>query len=79
MVENAKLKNDIEELKKQLLEKEKKRGGMLSLVPSKDFHIADQMFVCLFQKTLMLLSFRFTYRSGCVCLTFEHLMSVVAH
>uniref|UniRef100_A0A3Q2P0R6 Aminoacyl tRNA synthetase complex interacting multifunctional protein 1a n=1 Tax=Fundulus heteroclitus TaxID=8078 RepID=A0A3Q2P0R6_FUNHE len=26
-VENAKLKNDIEELKKQLLEKEKKRGG----------------------------------------------------
>lgn len=38
MVENAKLKNDIEELKKKLLEKEKKRGGMLSLVPSKDFH-----------------------------------------
>ncbi|KAF0037318.1 hypothetical protein F2P81_010192 [Scophthalmus maximus] len=27
MVENAKLKNDIEELKKQLLEKEKRRGG----------------------------------------------------
>lgn len=31
MVENAKLKNDIEELKKQLLEKEKRRGGMLSV------------------------------------------------
>lgn len=35
MVENAKLKNDIEALKKQLLEKEKKRGGKLTLVPSK--------------------------------------------
>uniref|UniRef100_A0AAQ5ZAW9 tRNA-binding domain-containing protein n=1 Tax=Amphiprion ocellaris TaxID=80972 RepID=A0AAQ5ZAW9_AMPOC len=34
MVENAKLKNDIEQLKKQLLEKEKKRGGMLSFVPT---------------------------------------------
>ncbi|KAJ0033729.1 hypothetical protein NQD34_000836 [Periophthalmus magnuspinnatus] len=33
MVENAKLKNEIEELKKQLLEKEKKRGGMLLDVP----------------------------------------------
>ncbi|KAM8880498.1 aminoacyl tRNA synthase complex-interacting multifunctional protein 1a isoform 2-T2 [Spinachia spinachia] len=31
MVENAKLKNDIEELKKQLLEKEKKRGGSHSM------------------------------------------------
>lgn len=31
MVENAKLKNDIEELKKQLLEKEKKKGGTLDL------------------------------------------------
>lgn len=39
MVENAKLKNDIEELKKQLLEKEKKRGGKLSLVPSKNSHL----------------------------------------
>lgn len=28
MVENAKLKNEIEELKRLLLEKEKKRGGM---------------------------------------------------
>lgn len=36
MVENAKLKNDIEELKKQLLEKEKRRGGMLSVIPSID-------------------------------------------
>ena len=27
-VENAKLKNDIDDLKKQLLEKEKKSGGM---------------------------------------------------
>lgn len=30
MVENAKLKKDIEELKKQLLEMEKKRGGIIS-------------------------------------------------
>uniref|UniRef100_A0A3Q1F4V2 Aminoacyl tRNA synthetase complex interacting multifunctional protein 1a n=1 Tax=Acanthochromis polyacanthus TaxID=80966 RepID=A0A3Q1F4V2_9TELE len=49
MVENAKLKNDIEQLKKQLLEKEKKRGGMLSFVPSKT-SIMDQMFV--FKKDL---------------------------
>lgn len=28
--ENAKLKNDIEGLKKQLLEREKRRGGMLT-------------------------------------------------
>ncbi len=55
MVENAKLKSDIEELKKQLLEKEKKRGGMLSSVPSKDFHPRSN--VCLsLEKTLMLLS-----------------------
>lgn len=43
MVENAKLKNDIEELKKQLLEKEKRRGGMLRFFSS----IRDQVFVCL--------------------------------
>ena len=29
MVENAKLKKDIEDLKKQLLEKERRRGGRL--------------------------------------------------
>ncbi|KAA8594726.1 hypothetical protein FQN60_011861 [Etheostoma spectabile] len=34
MVENAKLKNDIEELKKQLLEKEKKRGVQAVPMPS---------------------------------------------
>lgn len=35
-VENAKLKNDIEELKKQLLEKERKRGGLDVPMPSGD-------------------------------------------
>lgn len=45
MVENAKLKNDIEQLKKQLLEKEKKRGGMFSLAPSRGFHCGSN--VCL--------------------------------
>ncbi|XP_058495861.1 aminoacyl tRNA synthase complex-interacting multifunctional protein 1a isoform X2 [Solea solea] len=34
MVENAKLKNDIEELKKQLLEKEKRRGVLQVAMPS---------------------------------------------
>ncbi|XP_051801162.1 aminoacyl tRNA synthase complex-interacting multifunctional protein 1a isoform X2 [Acanthochromis polyacanthus] len=34
MVENAKLKNDIEQLKKQLLEKEKKRGVLDVAMPS---------------------------------------------
>ncbi|KAG7485352.1 aminoacyl tRNA synthase complex-interacting multifunctional protein 1 [Solea senegalensis] len=34
MVENAKLKNDIEELKKQLLEKEKRRGVLEVAMPS---------------------------------------------
>lgn len=66
MVENAKLKNDIEELKKQLLEKEKRRGGMLSLVPSEGFHRSPN--VCLsFKKTLMLLSFITSYRGSVVC------------
>uniref|UniRef100_A0A1A8LE71 Aminoacyl tRNA synthetase complex-interacting multifunctional protein 1 n=2 Tax=Nothobranchius TaxID=28779 RepID=A0A1A8LE71_9TELE len=36
MVENAKLKNDIEELKKQLLEKEKRRGVLDVAMPSDD-------------------------------------------
>ncbi|XP_061573469.1 aminoacyl tRNA synthase complex-interacting multifunctional protein 1a [Cololabis saira] len=36
MVENVKLKNDIEELKKQLLEKEKRRGVLEVTVPSGD-------------------------------------------
>ncbi|KAJ4945159.1 hypothetical protein JOQ06_013695 [Pogonophryne albipinna] len=36
MVENAKLKNDIDDLKKQLLEKEKKRGVLAVLMPSGD-------------------------------------------
>lgn len=38
MVENAKLRNDIEQLRKQLLDKEKKRGGLLALLPSSDSH-----------------------------------------
>lgn len=33
MVENAKLRNDIEELKKQLLEKERRRGGTQKFPP----------------------------------------------
>lgn len=33
MVENAKLRNDIEELKKQLLEKERQRGGRWGKFP----------------------------------------------
>ncbi|KAK5865591.1 hypothetical protein PBY51_019851 [Eleginops maclovinus] len=36
MVENTKLKNDIEDLKKQLLEKEKKRGVLAVPMPSGD-------------------------------------------
>ncbi|XP_034402820.1 aminoacyl tRNA synthase complex-interacting multifunctional protein 1a isoform X1 [Cyclopterus lumpus] len=36
MVENAKLKNDIEQLKNQLLEKEKKRGVRAVAMPSSD-------------------------------------------
>lgn len=43
MVENAKLKSDIEELKKQLLEKEKRRGGMFP-------RVTDHMFVCLLRR-----------------------------
>ncbi|XP_029298765.1 aminoacyl tRNA synthase complex-interacting multifunctional protein 1a isoform X2 [Cottoperca gobio] len=39
MVENAKLKNDIEELKNQLLEKEKKRGVLAVAMPSGDHSI----------------------------------------
>lgn len=34
MVENAKLRNDIEELKKQLLEKERQRGGTPGEIPT---------------------------------------------
>lgn len=49
MVENAKLKNDIEELKKQLLEKEKRRGGMLTSCSRQGFH--HRLNVCL-QKDL---------------------------
>lgn len=49
MVENAKLKNDIEELKKQLLEKEKRRGGMLTFCSRQGFH--HRLNVCL-QKDL---------------------------
>lgn len=64
MVENAKLKNDIEELKKQLLEKEKKRGGMLSLVPSKDFY---HKCVFVLKKTLMLLSSLYLVIEVVVC------------
>lgn len=39
-VENAKLKNDIEELKKQLLEREKRRGGTLTFAPTDSLFVA---------------------------------------
>ena len=41
--ENAKLKQDIEDLKKQLLEKERKRGGRWHLVCKTDSFPPDQM------------------------------------
>lgn len=44
MVENAKLKNDIEELKKQLLEKEKSRGGTFEVWFPANIPITDKVF-----------------------------------
>lgn len=45
MVENAKLKRDIEELKKQLLDKERSRGGtsLRALTPSDSQKAASAM------------------------------------
>lgn len=47
--ENAKLKNDIEELKKQLLDREKRRGGM-STRTDEDNMSAGLTWVDLFQE-----------------------------
>lgn len=61
MVENAKLRNDIEELKKQLLEKEKRRGGMFILVPSRRFHCRSN--ACLSLKKTLIFFFLTCYRN----------------
>lgn len=67
MLENAKLKTDIEELKKLLLDKEKRRGGTWSLTPGHVGHFVFFFYCLSFRKTLMLFIFLLSKEGVCVC------------
>lgn len=74
MLENAKLKTDIEELKKLLLDKEKRRGGTWSLTPGHVGHFVFFFYCLSFRKTLMMLIFLLSKEGVCMCvlsLTFD--------
>lgn len=69
MLENAKLKTDIEELKKLLLDKEKRRGGTWSLTPGHDGHFVFFFYCLSFRKTLMLFIFLLSKEGVCMCVS----------